>query len=221
MATKIIMNVSAFSLTLLLALGVVVSSVSAHDGEDHSVVVDAHEMEKMEKMVSILTQIVELYKKKAALAGVVIKDDHHHETAATHDDESDELEVWVELHSNKTHAHVKQSGKEEQSWLFEDIAYTEEAALIKAIAEKSGLSEHDIEKVIVFPSGEVDEKGDSVVDHGGHDDDAGHDVAGIHIMSDGTVMWGNGDEVHGATITADGKIKLSDGTIVEPKFDLR
>ncbi len=40
-------------------------------------------------------------------------------------------------------------------------------------------------------------------------------------MGDGTIMWGNGTEVHGATITAEGKVELSDGRIITPKFDLR
>ena len=72
--------------------------------------------------------------------------------------------------------------------------------------------------MIVFPSGEVDENGDSVEEH---DEDADEDVSGIHIMSDGKVMWGNGTAVVGATITADGKVKLSDGRIITPAFDLR
>ena len=77
---------------------------------------------------------------------------------------------------------------------------------------------HDIEEIIVFPSGKVDANGDSVEEH---DEDADQDVSGIHIMNDGKIMWGNGTEVHGAVITIEGKIKLSDGTIVVPKFDLR
>jgi hypothetical protein len=40
-------------------------------------------------------------------------------------------------------------------------------------------------------------------------------------MADGKIMWGNGTEVHDATLTADGKVKLSDGRIITPAFDLR
>jgi hypothetical protein len=40
-------------------------------------------------------------------------------------------------------------------------------------------------------------------------------------MSDGKIMWGNGKEVHGAIHTSDKKVKLTDGTIVTPAFDLR
>lgn len=222
MTTSIHLRLTAFTLAILLAFGASLSQVQAHGDEVHSApVTDAQKIEKMEQMVTILTQIVELYKKKAALTGVAVAETDHHAEAASEDhdeNDSEELVVWVELHSNKTHAHVQKPGMAEQSWLLEDLAYTEEEEIIKAIAEKSGLSEHEIEEVIVFPSGEVDANGDSVEEH---DEDADKDVTGIHIMADGKVMWGNGTEVHGAMITADGKVKLSDGTIITPKFDLR
>jgi plastocyanin len=44
---------------------------------------------------------------------------------------------------------------------------------------------------------------------------------GIHIMADGKVMSGDGKEVSGASIRADGKIQLRDGTIITPAFDMR
>ena len=108
--------------------------------------------------------------------------------------------------------------------MLEDISYTDEDAVIAAIATRTGLSVHDIEHVIVFPSGEVDEHGDSAHedDHDDeHDGYTAEEIAGMHIMANGDIMLGSGEEVHGATITADGKIKLEDGTIVTPAFDLR
>jgi len=53
------------------------------------------------------------------------------------------------------------------------------------------------------------------------DDMAMESLEGIHIMSDGSVMLGNGDALHDASVTADGKIKLGSGRIVEPMMDMR
>lgn len=44
---------------------------------------------------------------------------------------------------------------------------------------------------------------------------------GIHIMSDGTVMLGNGEVLEDATVTSEGMIELSDGTEIKPVMDLR
>jgi hypothetical protein len=218
MTHSLTIRLTTLSLAILLAFGMTFSLAYAHEGEDHSVTSSDPKIAQMQKIVSVLTQIVELYKQKAALSGVVVAEADHHDDDAAEDHDEDELKVWVELHSNKTHAHVQKPGMKEQSWLFEDLKYTEEEEIIEAIAEKSGLSEHEIEEVIVFPSGKVDANGDSVEEH---DEDADEDVSGIHIMANGIIMWGNGTEVHGATITADDKVKLSDGRIITPKFDLR
>ena len=225
MTTKLSLQITTLLLTLLLAFGFSLSTTFAHDDEvddDHhsesSEDIDTDDSAKiaqMKQIIAILKQIIELHKQKAKMMGVTVAEDHH---AVTESKTSGELSVWVELHSNQTHAHVQKPGMQEQSWLLEDLKYTEEEAIIDAISEKSGLSVHDIEEIIVFPSGKVDANGDSVEEH---DEDADQDVSGIHIMNDGKIMWGNGTEVHGAVITIEGKIKLSDGTIVVPKFDLR
>jgi hypothetical protein len=213
MTHSITIRLSAIILAIVLAFGPFLSFAFAHGDEDHSTIASIDpKIVQMQKIVSILTQIIELYKQKVALSGVVVSEADHAEG------ETDELTVWVELHSNMTHAHVQRPGTKEESWLLEDLTYTEEEAIIEAIAEKTGLTLHEIEEVIIFPSGEVDEHGDSIAEH---DEDAQEDTAGIHIMNDGTIMWGNGTEVAGATITADGKVKLGNGRIVTPKFDLR
>jgi hypothetical protein len=144
----------------------------------------------------------------------------------------DTLAVWIEIHSNKTHAHVQEPGKDLVSFFLEDLTYSDEEGIVKAIAEQTGLSVADIEAVITYPSGEVDEHGDSVDSEDGdahmHEEDAddehsdhADDIDGIHIMADGTVMNGDGTVLAGATVTSDGMIKLADGDIVEPEFDLR
>jgi len=215
MTSNIPIKLTSFLVALALCFGTAVASVSAHNGVDHSKeAADASKIEKMEQMVVVLTQLVDLLKKKAELQGVHVSDVDHYQDEAV----ADELEIWVELHSNKTHVHVRETGKKETSFLLADILYTEEEEIIEAVAEKTGLTEHEVEEVIVFPSGEVDAYGDSVEEH---DKDTDKDVSGIHIMSDGKVMWGNGTAVVGATIQVDGKVTLSDGRIITPAFDLR
>ncbi len=209
-------------LAFLLAFSFTAYQASAHGDEDHSATAmpmgaDAQKVENMKKLAAALQQLVVLLKQKSELAatGKITTQDHHANGAGM----KEELVIWVELHSNKTHVHVRVPGEKEVSFLLENLKYTEEEAIIEAVADKTGLSEHEIEEVIDFPSGEVDAHGDSVDGSTNYDKDA--DLKGIHIMSDGKIMWGNGSLVAGATITADGKIKLSDGRIVEPAFDLR
>ena len=47
------------------------------------------------------------------------------------------------------------------------------------------------------------------------------DYTGTHIMPDGSVMTGRGLILNDATVTADGMIRLSDGTILVPVADMR
>lgn len=47
------------------------------------------------------------------------------------------------------------------------------------------------------------------------------DIAGIHIMADGTVMLGSGEKMEGAEVTEDGMIKLPSGKMVTPVMDMR
>jgi hypothetical protein len=207
---------------LLFAFGVSLTSVYAneagHDDEEETSMVtadsnDTPQIVKMKQVISILKQLIELYKQKAALSSGEVAETSHHD-----EEETDELKIWVEVHSYKTHAHVQRPNATVEAFVFEDIEYTDEDAVIEALAEKTGFSVHDIEEIITFPEGELNAKGDSVEEA---EEGAEEDVTGIHIMSDGKIMWGNGTEVHGATLTTDGKVKLSDGRIITPKFDLR
>lgn len=47
------------------------------------------------------------------------------------------------------------------------------------------------------------------------------DLAGIHIMADGSVMLGNGEVLTDAEVLANGDIRLSDGRVVTPIMDMR
>jgi hypothetical protein len=202
----------------MLAFGVSLSPASAHNGVVHDETsADSAKISHMKQVIAVLTQLVDLLKQKAALQGVVVAEvaEHHDEVD---DEESDTLKIWVEVHSYKTHAHVQKPHESIEAYVLDGISYTNEAAIIAEISKKTGYSIHDIEEIITFPEGELNAKGDSVDEH---DDDNDEDVTGIHIMSSGDIMWGNGTEVHGATITTEGKVKLSDGRIVTPKFDLR
>lgn len=58
-------------------------------------------------------------------------------------------------------------------------------------------------------------------EHHMHDDDHDMDLSGIHIMADGSVMLGNGEVLHDATVNDEGMIVLADGTEVEPVMDMR
>ncbi len=207
MITHISKKFSAYALLCMLAFLAVLPVASAHNGEVHAE--DTAKITQLKQMITILTEVVELLKMKAALP---VKTDHHDGS------DSDELKVTVEVHSYKTHAHVQKEGKAEEAFILEGIDYTDEEAVIEAIAKKTGLSVHAIEEVITFPEGKLDAKGDSV--HA-HNEDSEQDESGIHIMNDGTIMWGNGTKVSGATVTQDGKVKLSDGDIITPAFDLR
>jgi hypothetical protein len=223
-------KLSIIALTLFLVFAITYTFVYAN-GEDHSedgsksmATKDNHDSEKILKMkqtIALLTQIIDLLKKKAELEGKAsVQSDHHSQSVTSPHDAavSDKLKVWVEVHSYKTHAHVQHAGKIAESFVVEGIAYTDEDKVIEAIAKKTGLSAHIIETTITFPEGKLNEKGDSVAEH---DEDTDKDTSGIHIMSDGKIMWGNGTEVHGATHTSDKKVKLTDGTIITPAFDLR
>ena len=217
MSSSIALRLTAFVVALFMIFGVALTPVLANEGDHHDQVESSDpKIVQMMELIDLLTQLVALLETQAELKHGSEGSDHHETDSSSEESDMDELAVWIELHSNQTHAHVKEPGMAEDSFILESIHYTDEDEVIAAIAMKTGLSEHDIEEVIVFPSGEVNEHGDTT-----HEDNSDDDLAGIHIMSDGTVMLGSGEEVHDATITADGMIMLSDGTLVEPKFDLR
>ncbi len=203
-----------------LVFGASYSFASAHGDEAHETEIASDpQLARMQQLITVLTQLIDLLEQKAALSGDAVADMHVHHHDETDHGTAEELKIWVEVHSYKPHAHVQRPGKELEEFFLEGVSYTDKAAVAKAIAEKTEFSEAEVAAILTLPEGELNEKGDSV------DEDAAtsaaEDVSGIHIMSDGMIMWGDGDEVEGATITADGKVKLSDGRIIEPKFDLR
>ncbi|MFT7644978.1 MAG: hypothetical protein ACI9BF_000647 [Candidatus Paceibacteria bacterium] len=218
----------AFALAVILALGLSLTPVFAahpdedmtshsdeihsdegtHEGDDSE---DSPRITQMKTLVAVLAQLIELLQQQADMS-----DEHVHDDSHEHESDTEGLTVWVEIHSNKTHAHVQEAGKDLVTFFVDDIPYSDETGIVAAIAEETGISSHEIEEVIVFPSGEVNENGDSTEEGEHHED-----IHGIHIMNDGTIMNGDGEEVHGATITDDGMIMLEDGDIVEPEFDLR
>jgi hypothetical protein len=220
----------AFALAIILAFGLSLTpAFAAHPDEDvTSHTTDAHDDEsaheeatpsivQMKALIALLTQLVALLQEQAGIS-------HADGESHTDGDGTDGLAVWIEIHSNRTHGHVQETGKEIETFFIDEFDYTEEGEIVDFIAQRTGLSAHEIEEVITFPSGEVDENGDSMDEDG--DEKHAHDasdenIEGIHIMANGTVMNGEGEEVHGAVITADGKIMLEDGDIVEPEFDLR
>lgn len=228
------------SLAFFLALGVAITPVLAetHTEDEHAeemhdeeVSHDDHEaehsddearIEQMKQVVALLTQLVALLTQQNEVAMAHNHDDGTHEHEDEHEDEhGDEvepLEVRVELHSDRTHVHVVEDGVETHSFFLDDLAVTQEDEIIAAIAEETGLSEHDIEAVVTFPS-DKDEHEDEDEHEDDHDEDT--DLDGIHIMGDGTVMLGNGEVVEDATVTEDGMIMLANGEMVEPEFDLR
>lgn len=53
------------------------------------------------------------------------------------------------------------------------------------------------------------------------DSDEDIELTGLTIMSDGTVVLGDGRQVLDATVSAEGMVILGDGTVVEPEFDMR
>lgn len=229
---SVLILVSTLFLSLFLA---VAYTAHAHGDEDHSVTShmesDIHDefavedgdtprVIQMKMMLTLLTQLVALLSEQVETTHAD-HDDHHDDS---HDDgDMEDLVVWIEIHSNETHAHVQEPGKELETFFLEDLEYTEEEAIVNTIAERTGISAHEIEAVITFPSGEVDENGDSMDEE---EEDHNHDheevsLDGLHIMADGTIMLGSGEELEGATITEDGNIMLEDGDVVEPEFDLR
>ncbi|MFT5036932.1 MAG: hypothetical protein ACI9VM_000502 [Candidatus Azotimanducaceae bacterium] len=203
-------------------------SHAATGASDH----DEHErVEKMQALIVLLQQLLVILS-QTDMSDVDAHTDDHAEHA--HDtDDSDDLAIWIEIHSFNTHVHVQEPDSALDTFFLDDLEYTEEDAIVTAIAERTGLSEHAIEEAITFPTGEVDEDGDSVAESDEHDDaheeeteeDEHHtdevDLDGIHIMADGTIMLGTGVALTDATLTNDGMIMLADGDTIEPEFDLR
>ena len=192
------------AIALALALSFSVMPVLAHDGEDHGDDASSEVEQKRELLIQIIQLLQQIIAERGS-AAMMTHDEHTH----TEIDGSAELLISVEVHDGRVHVHVDQLGKEEVSFFLDDYEISDEAGIITAIALETGFSEAEITEAAIFP--EADE-----MEHE-HDDD----LAGIHIMSDGTVMLGNGDVVEGATVTADGKIMLADGDIVEPEMDMR
>lgn len=216
MTSKIPMHIAVLFLLCTLVFVSATANVFAHNDDHDAPSSETAKLAHLQQIINLLTQVVDLLAQKAALHGIIVAHEHKDEDADT---VAHELAIWVEIHSNNViHAHIQLPQAAQESFVIEGVTYTDEEQIIQAIADKTGLSLHKIEEVIVFPSGEVDAHGDSVDNH---DEDTQEDVRGIHIMADGSIMWGNGTAVEGATTTEDGKVKLSDGTIIIPAFDLR
>lgn len=221
MTQKMNIQLAAFGLMFVFAFFATSNFASAHNGVDHSasasVTASDPELAGLQQLITALSQLVDLLKQKAELSGhaVAVADHHHHDDTG----EQDTLKIWIEVHSYMPHAHVQRPGEDLDEFFLDGVSYTDHEAMIKAIADKTEFTETQIRDIITFPEGDLDAKGDSV--DADEDEAESEDVSGIHIMGDGTIMWGDGDEVAGATITADGKVQLSDGRIIEPKFDLR
>ena len=61
----------------------------------------------------------------------------------------------------------------------------------------------------------------ATTDTGSTEAEVADPYAGLHIMSDGTVMLGSGEVLQDAIILEDGTVDVGSGTVVTPKFDLR
>lgn len=229
MKKQSLLLVSPFLAAILIlgTLSIMPAPVGAHDGEDHSNETTSEHPERVEQMqalVKILQQLVILLTEQVQ-ATAARSDSHADEMEA--DDHAEghgytELTITAEEHGGRTHIHVYQPEEDEMSFFLEDLALSEEAAIIAAIAVETGLTETEVEAAVSFASSDIHD------DEAGHEEDEDHEsdheedeLAGIHIMADGTIMLGSGEEVEDATITDDGMILLSDGSTVEPAFDLR
>ncbi len=236
---------SIIAATMLFGiLAVIPLSTHAHDGEDHSeeVMSEDAQIEQMMALIALLQELLEMLIEQHGGDMSDMHDDHDHADDHDHDEMHDEMEdedddshdytelyISVEEHGGVTHIHVYEPGMDEAKFFLEGIALTETDAIITAIAEETGLTEEEVEAAADFHDDEEDEMDDDhdhdemedehEDDHDEHGDD--DEYEGIHIMSDGTIMLGNGDVVEGATITDDGMIELEDGTLLEPEFDLR
>ena len=215
----------------LLVLSIFVFSLATQAQADHGAdpeprgaaavsAADTAQIAQMQALIELLLELLEKLQNEKGMDTAMshIDDDHGHSHDHGHG-ASDELQIWVELHSNETHVHVIEPGEDEDSF-FLDIEYTDEDAIIDAVADETGLSVDEVADAIVFPTGEVNERGDTVHEHDG-DGYSEEELEGIHIMGNGDVMLGDGTVLPDASIMDDGMIQLSDGTIVTPKFDLR
>lgn len=132
-------------------------------------------MGEMEQMISLLRQLIALIveqKRVAALPAVAAPaakadaemelhhdehakdsdDDHADEDA--HDDDAAEaaekkLVIEVEAHFGKTHVHVRYVDKPE-SMFFVEAALTDEAALVAAIAAKTGFTSDEVKAALKY-----------------------------------------------------------------------
>lgn len=155
-------------------------------------------------------------------------DEDEHEDEEEHDDDSHGLENAAEKIEAKAN-----SDKEQQMRALLAVLERLIELLQKQVALKADIAHNDDS----HEAEEEHEHEDEDEDDHDHEDEDEHDedehedeeeeeedddeYAGIHIMADGTIMLGNGEEVEDATITDDDMIELADGTILEPEMDLR
>jgi hypothetical protein len=221
---KLQLTLTSLLLTLMLSLAAfaVIAAPAYANGDDHDhdhgleVAMDnAAEIAQMKALIALLTQLLEVMQKQASM-GAAMSDkahdhsEHDHSSHGHEHSSDDELAITVETHADETHVHIYVGGEETDSFFIEaDIS--DEEAVYDAIVAETDLDRDDVVAAAEFATDEHEDD---------HDDDE-MDLDGIHIMGDGTVMLGDGTVVDDATVNDEGMIVLSDGTEVEPEFDLR
>ncbi len=223
MKLQITLTVLFVTLTMLLSVSAVTlipNLVSAHDGQDHGLETamdNAAEIAQMKALIALLQELLVALQAKAEM-GSAMSETHSHSHMHDDSESESELAITVELHGGNTHVHVYNTDGTTDTF-FVEVAISDEGGVFAAIAAETGLDLSDITAATTF---EVEEEHDH--DHGSDSEGSHADMDGldgIHIMADGTVMLGNGDEVDDATIDDEGMIMLGDGTVVEPVMDMR
>ncbi len=167
----------SFILALLIAFGIVLAPVQAHNGVSHGSEAEATahadesetaEIAKLEKIVTLLNQLLLLINAlhiQQGYAPVVVDtalemDDHHADESMHHDEQSSDpassdpeevahLVIEIEPHNNQTHAHVRYVDKPEEMF-FVSADIDDEDGIVSAIHEKTGLSKDDVREALKY-----------------------------------------------------------------------
>lgn len=149
-------------LTVLLTFGGVATSVSAHEGIEHATEAQAKahtelSVAQLENIISLLKQVVSLIEARNSVLKTTpapMHDDMHTEDADEHEMDNDMIDdhhdaeakddvkkliIEVEEHLGKTHIHIRYTDKAEDMF-FANVALSDEAGIVKAITDRSGLS---------------------------------------------------------------------------------
>ncbi len=170
MKQTITMYAGAIFLTLMLAFGVLLVPVYAHNGVDHSEedTTKTLSITEMEQMITLMQQLITLLTTLKALPpAVVVVDDHSHDVAEvemeTHHDEhsaetttddadvEDEakLVIEVEPHNNQTHVHVRYVDKPEEMF-FVNAGLDDEDAIVSETSSRTGLSQDEVRDALKY-----------------------------------------------------------------------